>query len=392
MIDIHNYQRNLDSTLRRIEQSDIGDANKKHVRGFHHHCLTEGISAGKVNRYVFDVAKLARLANKDLESCTKHDIEKIVIDLEKSKYAEWTKYCFKVSVRKFFKWIRNTPDFPEEVKWIKLKQKNFGTKLPEELLTDEEVKRMIARADKPRDRALIAMLYESGCRIYELLTIRMKHVSFDTYGATINVSGKTGSRRIRLVFSVTYLQEWINRHPSHDDPDSFVWIKENHTKELLGYARVREVLKTVAKRAGIKKKVNPHNFRHARASFMANHLTESQLKEVFGWTQASRMASVYVHLSGRNTDHAVLKMYGKVIEHQETIDYLAPQECVRCKITNEATNKFCKGCGMILGKEAYLDLIHKEAKQQEANKLMDILMRDSDVRALLAQKIKEVEQ
>src|SRR3989344_1712454 len=140
-----------------------------------------------------------------------------------------------------------------------MKKKQNKTKLPEELVTEEEVKKMISVADKPRDRALLAALYESGCRIYELLTIRMKHVVFDKYGATISVSGKTGSRRVRLVFAVGYLQDWLNKHPYNEDPESFVWIKGASSHELVGYARVRDVLKELAERAKVKKKVNPHN-------------------------------------------------------------------------------------------------------------------------------------
>lgn len=34
------------------------------------------------------------------------------------------------------------------------------------------------------------------------------------------------------------------------------------------------------------------------------------MKEFFGWVQASNMASIYVHLSGRDVDNALLKVYG----------------------------------------------------------------------------------
>lgn len=41
--------------------------------------------------------------------------------------------------------------------------------------------------------------------------------------------------------------------------------------------RLKQRLRRIAKRAGIKKKVNPHSFRHARATFLANLLTEAQM-------------------------------------------------------------------------------------------------------------------
>ena len=70
------------------------------------------------------------------------------------------------------------------------------------------------------------------------------------------------------------------------------------------------MLHVTAIRAGIAKRVNPHSFRHARASNLANFLTEAQMKEYLGWVGDSRMASTYVHLSGRNIDNALFKLNG----------------------------------------------------------------------------------
>ena len=78
----------------------------------------------------------------------------------------------------------------------------------------------------------------------------------------------------------------------------------------IDYRTLKLVLEPLSTRAGIRKKTNPHSSRHARASHLADHLTEAQTKEFIGWAQSSDMASVYVHLSGRDVDDAVLKVYG----------------------------------------------------------------------------------
>ena len=389
MVDIHKYHRRLERSFVRVQEAAIPEANRKALLDFSRFCMADGISAGKLHRYLDDILSLTKNNKKEYLAYTRDDIETIIIKLEQSDYSEWTKYTFKVALRKFFKWFRGGDEPPEEVRWIKLKTKQCKTKLPEELVTEEEVKKMISVADKPRDRALLAALYESGCRIYELLTIRMKHVTFDKYGATISVSGKTGSRRVRLVFAVGYLQDWLNKHPYNQDTESFVWLKGANSHDLVGYARVRDILQELADRANIRKKVNPHNFRHSRASFLASHLTESQLKEVFGWTQASRMASVYVHLSGKNTDAAILKVYGKVVEEEVKGGVLVPKTCLRCKTENETTNKFCKLCGIPLDTETQRELISKEVQQVEASKIMNTLLQDQEVMALLQKKMLE---
>ena len=57
--------------------------------------------------------------------------------------------------------------------------------------------------------------------------------------------------------------------------------------------------------------------RHSRASVLANYLTEAQMRQYFGWVQGSDMPRIYVHLSGRDIDKAVYKMYGMLGEEEE---------------------------------------------------------------------------
>lgn len=115
--------------------------------------------------------------------------------IEKKDYTDWTKHDYKMILKRFFKWLRGFDDYPDEVKWIKVTVKRRKNLLPEELLTEEDVKKLIDSADYPRDKALVSLLYESGCRIIELNTLTIKHVSFDDYGAQIVVSGGKGMRR-----------------------------------------------------------------------------------------------------------------------------------------------------------------------------------------------------
>jgi len=268
-----------------------------------------------------------------------------------------------VALKRFYLWLRGKEDYPKEVKWIKTTVKNSNHKLPEELLTEEEILKMIETADHPRDKALISTLYESGCRIGELLALSLKHVKLDQYGAQIIVSGKTGMRRVRLWISCPYLISWMNIHPLKDNPDSPLWTeykrRKKQEKEKIIYERVHisyravvMILQRAAQRAGIRKKIYPHLFRHSRATYLAKHLTEAQMKEVFGWTQGSEMASIYVHLSGRDVDDALLKVYGvKKDEQKKDESILKPKECPRCGFVNAKTAKFCSKCSLVLDVE-----------------------------------------
>lgn len=388
MVDIHNYKKRAERTLASLDRFDISRENKKLIEDFYRHNVIDGLTFGKIYRYTEDLRKIAAMLKKNFVECTREDIEKLILEFEKTGYTVWTKYGYRVVVRKFFKWLRKTEGFPPEVSWIRLRQRSTSNRLPDELITELDVKKMIECAEKTRDKAFISLLYESGCRISEILTLRIKNITFDQYGAKINVYGKTGARRIRSISSVILLQKLINEHPDKENSEAFIWLKSNSKQDLVGYDRMRILLTRIAKKAGVKKKVNPHSFRHARASFMANHLTEAQLKEVFGWTQGSKMASVYVHLSGKNTDDAILKLHGKKIKKDDFEDFiLEPRICSRCKKENEPTNKFCGLCGSVLDKNTETEIIKQDLERNNMDHLMDRLLKDEEVRLFLTQKI-----
>jgi len=114
----------------------------------------------------------------------------------------------------------------------------------------------------------------------------------------------------------------------------------------------------------VKKRCNPHLFRHSRATLLAQHLTEAQLKQVFGWTQSSKMASVYVHLSGRDTDDALLQFNGiKTGKTEEKESVLKPKKCPRCELVNPNMARFCNRCA------APLDIQSAMAIEEKTNGL-----------------------
>ena len=73
------------------------------------------------------------------------------------------------------------------------------------------------------------------------------------------------------------------------------------------YIRVK-ILEKPWEGAGIEKPVDPHHFRHSRATYLANYLTEAQMCEWFGWVRGSRVPGRYVHLSSRDIDRACKTM------------------------------------------------------------------------------------
>lgn len=248
---------------------------------------------------------LAKLLRKDFEKANVQDIKQVVGEVNKSEYADWTKNDLRVALKRFYRWLRKLPDEqdPPATSLIKIRNGNSKQVLPEELLTETDIQKMHQFCQNSRERAFLLSVFETGGGIAEVLNLRRKHVRFDDLGAVFAFSGKTGDRPVRVISATPALAQWTNDHPQ-DDPDAqlgLVMGLKGRWEPML-YESARKLLRRLAKDAGIRKRVNPHLFRHARASFLAKHMTERQMASYMGWSVGSRMPRIYVHLSGRDLD------------------------------------------------------------------------------------------
>jgi len=78
----------------------------------------------------------------------------------------------------FYKWLNDDIEYPESVKWIGTKVKTTDREVhsANDLITEEEIKKVIHSAKHPRDKAFISILYESGARIGEIGSLQIKNV------------------------------------------------------------------------------------------------------------------------------------------------------------------------------------------------------------------------
>jgi site-specific recombinase XerD/ribosomal protein L40E len=383
-MDIHNYGRRLDRVLERIKNFDIPEENKNAITEFSKFLIAKSLSIARVEHYISNLKTISKFCNKPFNSMAKDDVAKLVGEIQKNEWSERYKYEFLITIRVFFKWLKQTEEYPEEVKWIRPRYKEKH-KIPEEIITEEEIKTLSEKADNLRDKAFILVLYESGCRIGELLTLKIRNVQPVEHGMALTVNGKTGTRRILIISSSPALANWLNLHPYRNNPDSLVWlgIGNRNKNDSLRYHAVLMLLRKLGRLAGIRKRVNPHAFRHARATHLANRLTEAQMKQYFGWTQDSDMAGTYVHLSGRDVDNALLQMHGLAKEDNSKEKILKLKICPRCKEENDPISDFCKRCGSVLELSTALNL--EEERRNYDHFVLDFLK-------LLAKKNPEIKK
>jgi integrase/recombinase XerD len=393
-MDLHNYKRKLERQLELVqEHQDISSDNKKLIVDFKNYLLSEGIGVAKIERYLGDAKKFCVMLNMPVQDANEQDIRKVIGEIEQTSLAAETKKCFKVFVRKFYRFLRGVNrkgEYPPEVAWISIGIPRKDNKMPEELLSEEEVKSIIRACGSTRDKALISALAESGARVSEIGLMKIKHVAFESHGARLSISGKTGARKILVIYSSPYLQQWINLHPHNSDTEAYLW--HNPRGGLLCYTRIATILKRAARKAGIRKRVYPHLLRHSRATQMASVMSEAAMKQYFGWTQGSNMAAVYVHMSGKDTDEAILRANGIIVEKKPQQQLMKPLECLRCKTVNETTNRFCKVCSLPLDETEAQNVLNVDSKKSQVAELMGALLKDPEVLQLLAQKLNPISQ
>ena len=361
MQDIYNRELIMERREQLIEKSNMSEYNKKIIIDFENVLFGEGLKLGSIQNLLFNMKFIGENVDKKLDAIDEQDIMSLLKKIETKKWADSTKYNVKITLKKFCGFIEQE----ELSKKIKIKNSK-NRKLPDELLTKEEIEKMISVASHPRDKALIAALYETGCRISELLLMQVKHITFDDHGAVLILAdGKTGMRRVRVVYASSFLRQWMDSHPINDR-DAPLWITLDKNRTNLKYNSVRKMIWRAAEKAEINKRVHPHLFRHSRATHLTEHMTEQQMKQYLGWVADSKMAAIYVHISGRDMDDAVLKMYG-LQKEEDLIDPMKPGQCPRCHELNPPNARYCFKCGLMLSKEQIT--VENEAMKEIMEKL-----------------------
>jgi ribosomal protein S27AE len=98
------------------------------------------------------------------------------------------------------------------------------------------------------------------------------------------------------------------------------------------------------------------------------------------------MASIYVHLAGRDVDKALLKAYGVVMEEEREEKVELTRICPRCGEVAAASAKFCLRCSLALDVEA---IIQVEEARKVGDQIMEELIQDPEVLNLLTRKLAE---
>jgi len=282
-------------------------------------------------KYLTLLSALKRRFNLDISN-----IDEIVTWI-KNRYTGYTKRDYLLTYKYYLRFIGR----PEEADKIKATVKRDEVKniVPTELLTPREIRKLIDSTDNIMYKALIYLLWEAGLRIGEILEIRREDIEETGYGYLIRVKGKTGVRSVPIIEAAPMLS---------------LWLQQCNSSKIfpISYDAFRMYLKKLARKAGIKKRVYPHLFRHSRATYLAKkRVSESTMKKYFGWAGDSRMPAIYVHLAASDVEEAILNLYEEEAK-KEKHDYIT---CWRCGHRNLPGSRYCSKCGSPLDQSRILE-------------------------------------
>jgi len=151
---------------------------------------------------------IAEQIDYNFEEADLGNIKDTVAWINNRDLAYATKRDYKVILKQFYKWIHNG-SYPEKVEWIDTTRKKSNKTLPEDVLTEEDIQKLLDSANNTRDKALISMLWETGARIGELIDLEVGDLKDYPHGKKVIINGKTGARRLPLISSVPHIQAWL---------------------------------------------------------------------------------------------------------------------------------------------------------------------------------------
>ena len=255
-------------------------------------------------------------------------------------------------IKRFFRYLYNTGrDTPNVIKEAGLKQKHEEFKLTSaDLPSEEEIQAMIDATPNPLYKAILAVAYDSGMRISDILDTKVKDLIINENDVRIRFYIRKIKKPLLygMGSSIGYLMNWYNCHPTKkpDDP-LFCTTATNWKGKRMSYSCIYTVIRTLAKKAGIKKKISCHTFRHCATKRDKPNYSDEELRVLRGWSRTSIMPLRYAPISNDEVFRKKQIIEGKISPEpkKKVID---ARNCPRCKNTVIPDALYCSICGQLL--------------------------------------------
>ena len=264
-----------------------GEAEKSEIlRRFGEELSVAGYSPRTIEMYVCYVEGFLGFYSKPPRSATRQDVISFLAK-KKAENAKGATMALVYSALKSFFHSHLKHKVMDDIKRPKK-----GKKLPV-VMTKEEVRAIINAASTKRDRLILELLYSSGLRVSEI--VKFKTMEMDLGERTATVRGGKGNKDRLVILSGAWIVGFREYLSARKAQSEYVFSKENGSP--LSVDMVQWIVRECRKRAGIKKNVTPHSFRHS----FATHLLEAgenirKIQELLGHSDLST-TQIYTRVS-----------------------------------------------------------------------------------------------
>jgi site-specific recombinase XerD len=278
-------------TKKNIFKRNLTDSEKTLLNNFYLYLKGKRYSKSTIQTYTLFIADfinfhtktpLAELTNRDVELF----IETVFIE---RKYSISSQRQFISALKIFIVFYPQT-----KINDLSLERPKKSRTLPN-VLSQEEVLRIIQLTKNLKHRAIIVLLYSSGLRIGEVTGLLLKNI--DILRKQIKVEGGKGRKDRFVVLATSYLPLLQNYLTTFKPAFYFI---EGPTGKKYSESSIRKFLFKSVQKAGISKKVTPHTLRHSYAThLLENGVGLRHIQELLGHAKPET-TMIYTHVAKKD--------------------------------------------------------------------------------------------
>lgn len=176
----------------------------------------------------------------------------------------------------------------------KLREPKMGKRVPK-FIPEEELERLREACKNPRDKALLCLLYSTGCRIGEVHKMDRRDVNWEN--RSIIVIGKGDKQR--EVYFDTKTTIWLKEYlESRSDTNEALFVSPYSPHQRTSISQLRYTVKQVAKRSKVDINIYPHRFRHSFCTHLLDRGAPMEVISDLAGHQKIETTRIYAALSG----------------------------------------------------------------------------------------------
>lgn len=280
--------------------------------------IERGLSNNSIANYALDIQKLIKwLENNEMNespiSITESTIQEFIYGIAK-KVNPRSQSRIISGLRGFFNYLifeEYRKSNPLEL----IESPKLGRKLPD-TLSIAEIDQLIAAIDLSsaqgeRNRAILETLYGCGLRVSELVDLKLSDLFFDE--GFIKVTGKGDKQRFVPIGTTTikYLNIYRKQVRIHQDiePSAMDTVFLNRRGKSLTRAMIFTIIKQLAEKAGIRKNISPHTFRHSFATHLLENGADLRAIQQMLGHESITTTEIYTHIDTSHLTEVINKFH-----------------------------------------------------------------------------------